>query len=144
MARARKRNLFRRLQSFARDYTAGMNRRDLKRLFQRDAANAYAVLTRGQEQGPEPKRGLKRLIHRTRLAFLGLSYQLSPARRMVFALAFLCLLFGLTTGDIRVDVNDQRIRFLIDYSPFWFTLGFLALAYLLALELVDRIRVRDE
>ena len=143
MARARKNSLFRRLQSFARDYTAGMNSRDLRRLFERDAAHAYAVLTRDHAQEPEPKRGLKRWLHRTRLAFLGLSYKLSPARRLLFALALLCLLLGFT-GDLQVSLDNEKVSILVNFSPFWFTLSFLALTYLLALELVDRIRVRDE
>src|SRR5215210_7650460 len=143
MARARTQNLFDRLNSFVRDYTAGMNSRDLQRLFQRDAANAYAVLTRDQAQAPEPKKGLRRLLHRTRLAFLGLSYKLSPARRLVFVLALVFLLIGFTR-DLEVAVGNEQVQILIDFSPFWFTLSFLALVFLLALELVDRIRVRDE
>ena len=143
MARARRLGFFTRIQEFFRNYTAGMNSRDLQRLFQRDAANAYAILTRDQAQGPEPKRGLRRLFHRTRLAFLGLSYKLSPARRMVFALALVFLLLGFT-GNLEVALDNGRVRILIEFSPFWFTLSFLALTYLLALELVDRIRVRDE
>jgi phosphoserine phosphatase RsbU/P len=143
MARARTHDFFGRLQSFVRNYTAGMNSRDLQRLFRRDAANAYAVLTRDHAQEPEPKKGLKRWLHRTRLAFLGLSYKLTPARRLVFALAFLFLLLGFTQ-NFEIAVGTGKVEILIDFSPFWFTVSFLALAYLLALELVDRIRVRDE
>ncbi len=143
MARARRQGSFARIREFIRNYTAGMNSRDLQRLFQRDAANAYAVLTRDHAQEPEPKRRLRRVLHRARLAFLGLSYKLSPARRLVFALALLFLLLGFT-GDLEVAFDNQKVRILIDFSPFWFTLSFLALVYLLALELVDRIRVRDE
>lgn len=143
MARSRP-PLLDRLQSFVREYTAGMNRRDLRRLFQRDAANAYAVLTREHAQEPEPKKGLTRWLHRARLAFLGLSYKLSPTRRLVFALAFLVLLLGFTQGDFEVAFDKQRVEILVDFSPFLFTLAFFALAYLLALELVDRVRVRDE
>jgi hypothetical protein len=144
MARARTPRFFDRIQSFVREYTAGMNSRDLRRLFQRDAAHAYAVLTRDNALEPEPKRGLRRWLHRARLAFLGLSYKLSPARRLVFVLALLFLLLGLTRGDFEVAFAGGKVQILIDFSPFWFTLSFLALAYLLALELVDRVRVRDE
>lgn len=143
MARARKRNLFARLQHFIRDYTAGMNSRDLQRLFQRDAANAYAVLTRDHVQEPEPKKGLTRWLHRTRLAFLGLSFKLSPARRLVFVLALLFLLLGFTQ-NLELRIGTGKVEILVDFSPFWFTVSFFALAYLLALELVDRVRVRDE
>lgn len=143
MARARTPGFFGRLQSFVRNYTAGMNSRDLQRLFQRDAANAYAVLTRDHALEPEPKKGLRRWLYRSRLAFLGLSYKLTPARRLVFALAFLFLLLGFSQG-LEVAVGNGTVEILLDFSPFWFTLSVLALAYLLALELVDRVRVRDE
>lgn len=143
MARARSQGFIKRLESFFRDYTAGMNSHDLQRLFRRDAAHAYAVLTREHARDPEPKRGLKRFFYRTRLAFLGLSYKLSPARRLVFAAAFIFLLLGLTQ-DVEVAFDNEKMRIVLDFSPLWFTLGFLSLVYLLALELVDRVRVRDE
>ena len=143
MARARTPGLLDRIQSFFRNYTAGMNSRDLRRLFQRDAAHAYAVLTREHALEPEPKKGLRRWLHRARLAFLGLSYKLSPARRLVFALALVFLFLGFTQ-NLEVAIDNGKVQILIDFSPFWFTLSVLALAYLLALELVDRVRVRDE
>jgi len=143
MARARTPGLLDRIRSFFRNYTAGMNSRDLRRLFQRDAAHAYAVLTREHALEPEPKKGLRRWLHRARLAFLGLSYKLSPARRLVFALALVFLFLGFTQ-NLEVAIDNGKVQILIDFSPFWFTLSFFALAYLLALELVDRVRVRDE
>ena len=42
---------------FFREYTAGLRRSDLRRLFDREAAEAYAVLTRDQPAGEEPKGG---------------------------------------------------------------------------------------
>src|SRR6202011_2749862 len=70
---------------FLRAYTAGLKGRDIKRLFDREAASAYSVLTREHAHLPEPKSRRKRLLFRARLAFLGLSYKLTPARRAVFA-----------------------------------------------------------
>src|SRR6185295_12811689 len=97
---------FDRLQGFIRDYTEGMSSRDVGRLFNRDAAQAYAVLTREHHDGPEPKKGLKRLFYRARLAFLGLSYKLSPARRFLFACSCFAIFLALigkgrfeTSGD---------------------------------------------
>lgn len=146
MARARTRrsnDLIGRLQGFLREYTAGMNSRDLQRLFDRDAANAYAVLTREHARDPEPTSRLKRLFYRTRLAFLGLSYKLTPARRLLFASALLFLVLGFTQ-NVEVAFDNEKTQILLDFSPFWFTLSVFALVYLLALELVDRVRVRDE
>jgi hypothetical protein len=39
---------------FVRDYTAGLRARDLRRLFEHDAADAYGVLTRDAGDRPEP------------------------------------------------------------------------------------------
>ena len=71
-----------------RDYTAGLRKQDLQRLFQREAAEAYGVLTRDNVV-PEPADGWKRFWHRVRVVFLGLSYKLTPARRVLFAGAML-------------------------------------------------------
>ena len=56
----------RRLHGFFREYTAGLDSRDFKRLFDRDAARAYAVLTREHSQEPEPKKGMRRFLFRAR------------------------------------------------------------------------------
>lgn len=144
MRRSRKSpRLVDRVGGFVRDYTEGMNSRDLQRLFQRDAANVYAVLTREHARDPEPKRGFKRWLHRTRLAFLGLSYKLTPARRLLFAAAILFLILGFTQ-DVEIAYDGETTRVILDFSPLWFMASVLSLIYLLALELVDRVRVRDE
>ena len=68
-------HLFGRMGRFVKEYTAGLDRRDLRRLFDKDATRAYQVLTREHEGTPEPKGGLKRFLYRAKLAFLGLSYK---------------------------------------------------------------------
>lgn len=132
-----------RVDSFFREYTAGLSTREFQRLFDRDAAHAYAVLTREHSRVPEPKGRLRRLFFRTRLGFLGLSYKLTPARRLLFALALSFFLVGLLKEPSVLFTNDV-LKISVDFSPFWFGLSILSLVYLLALELVDRIRVRDE
>ena len=131
---------------FLREYTAGLNRREIKRLFDRDAASAYSVLTRDHAQLPEPKGRGKRLLFRARLAFLGLSYKLTPARRALFACSLIFIVVALASGNYTY-INVQHghtFRVSVDFSPFWFLLGSGGLLFLLALELVDRVRVRDE
>jgi sigma-B regulation protein RsbU (phosphoserine phosphatase) len=128
-----------RLQTFFREYTDGLNPRDIRRLFDRDAAQAYDVLTREHGLGPEPKKGLKRFLFRAKLAFLGLSYKLTPARRLLFAGSLLAFIIGLTGNN---SFSSKRI--IIEFSPFWFAVSLAGMIFLLALELVDRVRVRDE
>jgi len=131
------------LQAFFREYTEGLNPRDVRRLFDRDAARAYKVLTREHSQEPEPKEGIRRFFFRAKLAFLGLSYKLSPPRRMLFGVSLLAFVLGLLSeSGIRFAV--RRVIVSIHFSPFWFTVSAGCLIFLLALELVDRVRVRDE
>jgi phosphoserine phosphatase RsbU/P len=132
-----------RLQGFFSDYTAGLESRDVKRLFERDAARAYAVLTRDHNQEPEPKEGLGRFFFRAKLAFLGLSYKLSPPRRMLFGVSLVAFVLGLIS-DPHTLYRSKDLRVVVQFSPFWFAVSVGGLVFLLALELVDRVRVRDE
>lgn len=127
--------------AFVRDYTAGVRSSDIQRMFRRDAAEAYQVLTRAQPAVDAKERGLKPFLRRLRVFFLGLSYTLSPPRRVLFALAL--LLAVLDACDLRIssqtgaptDVSANLSLSLVSVA---------ALVFLLALELVDRVRVRDE
>ncbi|HYX26659.1 MAG TPA: PP2C family protein-serine/threonine phosphatase [Thermoanaerobaculia bacterium] len=132
-----------RLHTFVREYTDGLKTRDVRRLFDRDAAQAYDVLTREHRQEAEPGKGLKRFLFRAKLAFLGLSYKLTPPRRLLFAGSLLAFVFGLF-GHTRLAYTSQPIRISVEFSPFWFAVSVGGLIFLLALELVDRVRVRDE
>ena len=126
---------------FVRSYTAGLRRRDLKRLFDEEAVDAYDILVRDQD-GREPEGGLARAWHRIQTVFLGLSYKLSPARRLIFAGALLLALLGAL--DFGAGVFNFRNRIVFDAAPVWFLVSIAALCYILALELVDRVRYRDE
>jgi len=133
----------RRLHTFFQEYTEGLNSRDLQRLFDRDATRAYQVLTREHSQEAEPKRGLRRLFFRTKLAFLGLSYKLTPPRRLLFGVSLVAFIVGLFS-DPTVLYSSKGLRVSIQFSPLWFGISVGCLVFLLALELVDRVRVRDE
>ncbi len=143
MSRRAKEGTVKRLQGFFRDYTQGLESRDLKRLFDRDAAQAYAVLTREHSQEPEPEKRLRRFFFRARIAFLGISYKLSPPRRLLFGVSVLAFFLGLFSGPL-VFHRGKTLTISLDYSPFWFVVSIGCLTFLLALELVDRVRVRDE
>jgi hypothetical protein len=143
MSRRRSPGTVQRLQGFFREYTEGLESRDLKRLFDREAAQAYAVLTREHNQVPEPKEGLRRWMFRAKLAFLGLSYKLSPPRRLLFGLSVLAFCLGLF-AKAELAFDARRLTVHISFFPFWFVISVGCLVFLLALELVDRVRVRDE
>ena len=130
-------------QDFLREYTAGLNVRDLRRLFDQDATHAYKVLTRDQDEDDEPQEPARRFLHRAKVVFLGLSFKLSPARRVLFVLCLVMALVGLINPPT-FDFISERTELHIDFSPFWFLLAIAGLLWLLIMELVDRVRVRDE
>jgi serine phosphatase RsbU (regulator of sigma subunit) len=128
---------------FVRDYTAGLNIRDFRRLFDEDASRAYKVLTRDQEAGPEPRRDFRRLLFRLKVIFLGLSYKLTPARRALFVISLLLACLGLLRPPL-LDFSSDQTHIHLDFSPLLFLTSIGGLVWLLVMELVDRVRVRDE
>jgi sigma-B regulation protein RsbU (phosphoserine phosphatase) len=113
---------------------------DLRRLVGREAREAYRVITRDQDLSLEPKGWLRRFLFRVKVVFLGLSYKLTPARRVLFAIAIVAALLG----NLKFDVVTKTEHIRVDTSPLWFLVSIGILVFLLALELVDRVLVRDE
>ncbi len=122
------------LRRFVRDYTDGVSTGELKRLLGTDVAHAYGVLTREQTE-PEPSGRIARGWYRCKVLFLGLSAKLSPARRMVFAVSVLLGVAGLLVGTDQLDATNEKALL---------GLALAGLVLLLALELADRVVVRDE
>ena len=127
---------------FAREYTEGLNVRDLRRLFEREASQAYRVLTRDHPEA-EPEDDFRRFFHRIKTVFLGISYKLTPPRRILFVVCLVLTLLGLFSPP-SFEFGDGERRVQLEFSPVWFVAAIIGLLYLLAVELVDRIRVRDE
>lgn len=127
-------------ERFVRDYTAGVRGRDLQRLLHEDAATAYAVLTRDQPTEPDDLGGFGLAMHRLKIVFLGLSYKLTPARRMLFAAA----LVAAVAGIVRFNWLAGGTSLVVDDALLFLVAAIAGLVLLLGLELVDRIRFRDE
>jgi sigma-B regulation protein RsbU (phosphoserine phosphatase) len=128
------------VKSFYREFTAGFTTGELRRLFERDAAQAYRVLTREQDLSKEPAGRVKRWFFRAKVLFLGLSFKLTPARRVLFGVSILAALLGLLKFRPVIQTRDISVSL----SPIWFLVSIAGLTFLLALELVDRVLVRDE
>jgi hypothetical protein len=129
-------------RTFLRDYTAGADADQFRRLFDRDVADAYKVLARDRED-VEPSHGLRRWLHRAKVLFLGLSYRLQPTRRVIFAVSLLLALLGLVDND-PLTYSGERVSISIEFSPLFFIASIAGLILVLSMELVDRVRVRDE
>lgn len=128
-------NWFQRAERFVRDYTDGVGAGDLRRLFDRDAAHAFGVVTR-EHEGTEPKSKGWLFLHRAKILFLGLSFKLSPPRRVLFGLSIVLSLLALQNIDWSISAGGQ---FTVLHL-----LGIAGLVFLIVLELADRIVVRDE
>jgi len=145
MAKAKKqkkpsRPAFAEAEGFLREYTAGMSTREVRRLFSRDATRAFEVLTRERRAGERSRDPGHRFVEGFRLAFLGLSYKLTPARRFLFAASLLSAL--LTLINFQLHLGGKTVK--VDFGGLWFFVSIAGLCLLVALELVDRMEVRDE
>ncbi len=128
-------NWFARAERFVRDYTGGVGAGDLRRLFDRDAAHAFGVVTR-EHDGTEPKGKIGRFFHRAKILFLGLSFKLSPPRRVLFGISIFLSLLAMQNLDVAMNAGGQFVLFHL--------IGIAGLVFLILLELADRIVVRDE
>lgn len=124
---------------FFKAYAEGVNQRDLTKLFDREATHAVTVLA-GDDATAGDQDGKLRPLRLAWAFFRGLAFKLSPPRRVLFGASLLLPLLGL------FDFEGQfsRTAVAIDFEPVWFLLGLAGMTLLLALELVDRLRVRDE
>jgi hypothetical protein len=127
---------FQEAERFVRSYTEGMRESEFSRLFEQDAVRAFDVVTREHDRAQEPENDLGRFLHRTRIFFLGLSFKLSPPRRLLFAICVVLALIGVLSVDFG---NIVTVR-----NAVVFLLSIAGLVLLLVLELADRVVVRDE
>lgn len=127
---------FQKAERFVRSQAGDFDGGEFQRLFDRDAARAFGVVTRDHAHEKEPESRVGRFFYRARILFLGLAYKLSPPRRLVFAICMVLAVWGLFDLDIDNAPNLQ--------------IGLLSLTsiaglvFLLVLELADRVVVRDE
>lgn len=128
-----------RLRTLGRDLFAGVDRRGVRRLFDEDATQAFRALADRYDEAERPK-GFERLFLDARDFFLGVAFKLSPPRRMLF----LASLAAPVLGIFDLDIQIAPYSLFVDASPFWFLISIAGMTLLLALELVDRLRVRDE
>lgn len=127
------------MKEFFEAYTAGMNSQDVRRLFEREAPAAYRVLTRDQPRDEKVRGRVARWLEIVRRGLVGLLRTLSPARRLLFGVAMAGVLFGL------LSVQNTVVMVPWTASPVgWFLVAVAILTFLLAMEVVDRVRVRDE
>jgi len=132
-----------RARGFLHDYTAGVSAGEMRRLVDRDASRAYSVLMRDQPDPVAGRKGVRRLLVQAKLLFLSVSQKLSPGRRMLFAGSLVAAGLGLVEIRLVIDGDGGQV-ITLDSSALFFLASIAGLLFLLAVELVDRVLVRDE
>jgi serine phosphatase RsbU (regulator of sigma subunit) len=143
------------VQEFLNIYTKDLTADDLQRLFTRDTRDAYRFFTRGLD--PALLRGLpwhRRALAYIRAVFLAFTMKLSPARRLVYAIALGMALIGLLNlfrgiGMIRVATLPFGIGVdlpgpLFRQGTYSLLIAFLLMNLLVLLEVADRLSLKND
>ena len=129
---------------FFETYTQGLTTADLERLFTRDAPEAYRFFSR--QIDIEALRKLpwhRRTLRYARLFFLAFTLKLTPARRLIYGVALLATLVGVTE-------LMRGVQFLLIPHPVfapgtaWLIIGFVLMNLLVMLELADRLSLKND
>jgi serine phosphatase RsbU (regulator of sigma subunit) len=128
-------------KDLGRETLRSVTREDVTGLWRQQWRGARAQLVseqRGEIEG-EPRRW-RRFFRTANAVVYGLTRRLQPVRRLVFAVAL--LMTFLNVIDFKLKRGDWQVQ--VGGGSFGLLLGFVLVALLLALELVDKIRFRDE
>jgi phosphoserine phosphatase RsbU/P len=110
---------------------------DVTRLYQHEWPETRQMLIADHRDAIEGRRGIKRFLSIRSAILYGLAKRLAPHRRIIFVVAFVWFFFCL------VVVTTNRGR--PDFWPLIEMAGaFVLMVLLLALELADKIKIRDE
>jgi phosphoserine phosphatase RsbU/P len=138
--------------AFTKDLTAD----DLQRLFTRETREAYEFFTRGTDSRAFAHLPWhKRAFGHARLLFLAFTMKLTPARRMVFAIALLLAFIGLMNlfrgvGIVRIGPTlPFGVGFglpgpLFSQGTYSLFLAFALMNLLVLLEVADRLSLKND
>jgi hypothetical protein len=127
-----------------------VGRKDISGLYAREWRNARAKLTAEHEGEITAARGRLRRFFRTANAVLfGLITRLAPARRVMFAAVFVCLLFAVQGPHYerlvrKTGHTSRTVEYWFYFDNFFLYVAIILTVLLLAMELVDKINYRDE
>src|SRR5688572_29904677 len=98
-----------RARQFLEVYTKDLTASDLQRLFTRDAREAYAFFSRGVDRTKIDRLPwYRRLVADVKLFLLAFSMRLSPARRVIFGVAFSAAVIGFFSTSMAIANGDRR------------------------------------
>ncbi len=101
------------------------------------------MLARDQKK-VESRDDVIRLLQMVKVVFLGISARLSPTRRALFTLSIVTLIWA-SVSSLGLEIDTfAPLGALLNTPALWFLASAAGLLFLLTMELVDRVRVRDE
>ncbi|MFB3854898.1 MAG: PP2C family protein-serine/threonine phosphatase [Vicinamibacterales bacterium] len=137
-------------RGFLSDYTRDLTSDDVRRLFTRDAVDAYRFFSKGLDPDALALKSWPgRIWTRVRLVVLAFAFKLSPPRRLVFGLGLLLTLLGLLQSCQGVQTARLPPGVGVpapDWGPgvFWMLLGFLLTNLLVLVEVYDRLSLKND
>jgi serine phosphatase RsbU (regulator of sigma subunit) len=141
-----------RLTEFVGTYTKDLKADDLRRLFTRDAREAYRFFARDIDVAAlEGLPWHRRVLSHLRLFVRAFVLKLSPARRVVFALSVFLALMGLVSlmnvGLVRGEVGDVNVRVpgvVLPDGAGSLLVAFGLMNLLVLLEVADRLTLKND
>ncbi len=140
--RRRLRRIVRRAGELYAGYTAGLKAGDFKRLFTEETRAIYQHFSLPDESDEQEggKRGrLRRALRTTGRTFWGFLLAMSPARRVLYGIAF--IIFAVATVVVLTAPEGSAIREDVAVLSIY---SFVIVSFLLALELANKLSARDE
>lgn len=111
---------------------------EITNLYSRDwTETRKALLAEHESEIAQERRRVRRLLRTTSAMFHGLAKRLSPIRRVVFVIAFAWFFLALFRYFGRID--EVRLWTFANVAG-----AFLVMVVLLAMELIDKLKYRDE
>jgi hypothetical protein len=136
---SRVKRVFQRAREFYDTYTAGLQRGDFKKLFTLETRGILEQFDQEKDEKRDTGGRVKRFFRALGRVFWGFLLALSPARRILYGIAF--IVFALASVVIITSPPGSAIR---EDVPVLLIYGFIIVSFLLALELADKLNARDE
>ncbi|MGE5715615.1 MAG: PP2C family protein-serine/threonine phosphatase [Acidobacteriota bacterium] len=124
-------------KSLAKETVHSFDADDMRGMWNVDFRRATAVLLAGHEDEVDAeRRAWKRILRKTNAVVFGLAKRLAPPRRLVFALVLLLTILALLGNMLGDGAEGWPFAALF--------VSVLALVFLLAMELADKLHFKDE
>jgi hypothetical protein len=144
-----------RVRDFYNVYTRGFSAEEFQRLFTRDTRDAYLYFSRGVDRdGLARLPWWKRPMVFFRGVFLAVTMKMSPARRVLFALALVAAIVGLLTmldgiHTAWIPIDPIVLRFPLPAPEWprgtgWLILSIFGLTLLVVLEVFERLSLKND